>query len=182
MSPEVASLVVAVVSLVVAVVATAAAIVAIRRDRADLRITAQAGAAGHHYLTIVNVGLRAVRVERLLVRRGRLSRWFGRLLRLDSASALSGTSERALPVVVQPASEAILHYSGHEYSEITDDPKAQMFIEDAAGRRYVVMGFATEWGFRLPPNDPYVGPTHWAAVGGEPEVPMPGPPDGDDPV
>jgi hypothetical protein len=62
-SPEIATLLVAVVSLVVAVMATWAAIVAIRRDRADLRITAEIGAAGHRHLTVVNVGLRPVRVE-----------------------------------------------------------------------------------------------------------------------
>jgi len=68
-SREDANLIVAMAGLFVALVATGAAIYAIRRDRADLRVTTSDAAAGNRWVTVVNVGLRPVRIERILVRR-----------------------------------------------------------------------------------------------------------------
>src|SRR5450759_3046183 len=101
--------------LFVALVATGAAIYAIRRERADLRVTTSDAAAGNRWVTVVNVGLRPVRIERILVRRWRLVPRLGKVVALHASVVPAGGPEEPLPTVVQPAADVALHYAPAEY-------------------------------------------------------------------
>jgi hypothetical protein len=141
MSREDANLAIAVLSLIVAVVATWVSLTAIRRDRADLRVTSEDAAVGNRYLTVVNVGTRPVRIERLLVRRWRLVRLVGGTISTPGwalPNLEAGVQEEELPAVIHPAASTILHYAVPEFSDWADGYKWEVLVEDAAGRRYGV--------------------------------------------
>jgi hypothetical protein len=55
-------------SLTVALVALAVSVLAIRRDRASLIVRQADAAAGNRYVTVVNVGLRSVRLVHVVTR------------------------------------------------------------------------------------------------------------------
>lgn len=151
-SREDANFAIAILSLIVAVVATWVSVTAIRRDRADLRVTSEDTAAGNRYLVVVNVGTRPVRIERLLVRRWRFVRWFGDTIPTPG-SALprlkAGAREETLPTVIHPAAAMILHYGVPGFSDWVRRYKWEILVEDAAGQRYGVpyspgVGFGPE--------------------------------------
>ncbi len=149
MSREDANLIIAAAGLFVALVATVSAIYAIRRDRADLRVTALDAGAGNRWVQVVNVGLRPVRIERMLVRRRWLVPWFGKATAIEALVMLAGDQEVPLPAVVQPAAEVSLHYWPAEYAEIVGDHESDIVVEDASGRRYPIRDAAL--GVRLGP-------------------------------
>lgn len=138
MSREDANLIIAAAGLIVAMAAMWAGVYAIRRDRADLRVTAQDAAAGDRYLIVVNVGMRPVRIERLLVR------WWGITPRLSKTMSLQasvfnpGRPDEPLPTVVEAAAAVRLHYAPAEYWEVVGQHRHDILVEDAAGRRYPI--------------------------------------------
>lgn len=132
-----ASLIIAVASLAVAVFATATAIYSIRRDRADLRATAADAGAGNRYITIVNVGIRPVRIERVLVQGWRLVWLFGSSRELRAFVIGTDGAER-LPVVIAPAADVVINYGAEEYETFVHGRRGELVIEDAAGRQYRV--------------------------------------------
>lgn len=97
-----------------AVFATATAIYSIRRDRAGLRATAADAGAGNRYITIVNVGIRPVRIERVLVHVWRLAWFFGSSYELRAFVIGTDGAER-LPVVIAPAADVVINYGAGEY-------------------------------------------------------------------
>jgi hypothetical protein len=137
-SREDANLIIAMAGLFVALVATGAAIYAIRRDRADLRVTTSDAGAGNRWVTVVNVGLRPVRIERILVRRWRLVPRLGKVIAIGASVMRAGGQEEPLPTVIQPAAEVSLHYWPAEYGEFVGPHEPDLLVEDASGRRYAV--------------------------------------------
>lgn len=155
MSREDANLIVAVASLVVACFATWAAVYSIRRDRAELRVTSTDAAAGNRYLIVVNVGLRPVRIEQLVVRTWRVAKWWSKLLPIHVLVAdrlEAGMRERELPVVIPPAGEFVMHYGAAEIGQLTGMASYELLLEDAAGRHFSVKP-AVRVRRGLPPGD-----------------------------
>jgi hypothetical protein len=137
-SREDANLVIAVSGLLLAVVATAAAIYAIRRDRADLRVTAFEAALANRYVTVVNVGLRPVRIERVLEYRWSVVPLFGTAVSVNASVASVDADERPLPAIIQPADAVSLHYWPRDDGDFVRERKSYIVVEDASGRRYPV--------------------------------------------
>lgn len=118
-----------VAQLAIALTALAAAIYAIRRDRPVLRARWASGAAGTVIVSIVNVGLRAVRVERLIRREG----WI-RPRDRDYSSWTSILAVTPLPVIVEPGHEVIVPIANEDMYPT----RGRWFLEDAAGRRHAI--------------------------------------------
>lgn len=134
-------MVIAILSLIVAVVASWVSVTAIRRDRADLRVTAEDAAAGNRYLLVVNVGTRSVRIERLIVHRWRFLRRFGDVSPTPGWAMprlAPEVSEEELPTVIHPAAAMILHYGVMGFGDWVDGYHWEILVEDGAGRRYGV--------------------------------------------
>jgi hypothetical protein len=151
-SREDANLAITTLSLFVAVVATWVSVTAIRRDRADLRVTAEDAAAGNRYLSVVNVGTRPVRIERLIVHRWRFLRRLGDVSPTTGwamAKSEAAVQEDELPTVIHPASAMILHYGVHGFGDWVTGYRWEILVEDAAGRRY---GVRYAPGFNLGPE------------------------------
>ena len=134
-----ANLIIALASLFVAAVAMWAVIYAIRRDRGELRVTGTDAAAGNRYATVVNVGLRPIRIERMVILR---PRWIlprpREMIDLPSSAMNSQDYvESELPVVVEPAQDVILHYWPMPIG-IFLGPRDDIAVEDAAGHLYVM--------------------------------------------
>jgi hypothetical protein len=123
-----------VASLVVALVALAVSVLAIRRDRAFLIVREADRAAGTHYLTVVNVGLRAVRINRVVMRRRRW-RPGGTLFDVSAAAHLHQREGGAdvmheLPFALEPAAEAVVAIPGPALDKLGP----HIGVEDASGR------------------------------------------------
>lgn len=134
-SREDANLAVAVLGLFVAAIAS---VYAIRRDRADLRVTSEDAGAGNHWLIVANVGTRAVRIERLMVRRWRFLRSFGSMRPIQGFVLRSHRKEEHLPTAVHPAASVLLHYHMGEFADFVTRRNYEIVVEDAAGRDYRV--------------------------------------------
>jgi hypothetical protein len=138
MSREDANFVIALTGLALALVATGAAIYAIRRDRPELRVTAIDAALANRYVTVVNVGLRPVRIERVLECRWTSVPALGTSVVLGAGVVTPGGGAGTLPAVVQPAEAVSLLYWPRDDGEFVRGYRAYLAVQDAAGRRYRV--------------------------------------------
>lgn len=123
--------------ITVALIALGLALYAVRRDRADLRVRFADGAAGTFILSIVNVGLRPVRVERLVRKHG----WIWRQEDDHTSWQRELAGVTTLPTIVEPAHEIFVavgneaNYSGNHRWQRSH---GRWELIDAAGKHYRV--------------------------------------------
>jgi len=121
-----------------ALIAAVASVYAIRRDRASLRVWEDHAMAGQWSLTIVNVGLRPVRVISLFARRHRWGVWEQRL---DCWFMVQQPDDDfVFPRVFEPGDQLLLLMFPLPDPEVWGTPEAQ----DAERKR--------QEGRRLPPG------------------------------
>ncbi len=141
--------------LAIALIALAVAVYAVGRDRAVLRARWVDGAAGTVIVSIVNVGLRPVRVERLIRREG----WL-RAHDLDYSGWTMALDVTQLPAIVEPGHEVILPIANEEMYP----SRGRWFLVDAAGRRHRIEPASPD--FIPTPEDADMEPSSEAARDG----------------
>ena len=111
----------------IALVALGVAVYAIQRDRANLRVRYLEPAAGSQYASVVNIGLRAVRLEELVLEGGLA----------PGAQRGPIVNKASLPVILEPGHEFLLQVpNAANYGRTGRD--ARWVVVDASGRRYRV--------------------------------------------
>ncbi len=116
--------------LVLAITGLAVAIYAVRRDRAVLRSRFVDAAAGTLIVSIVNVGLRPVRIEQLVRREG----WIHRRDRdYPWSDAMEGVTT-PLPVIVEAGHEIRVSIANSGFIP----GHGRWCLVDAAGRRHTI--------------------------------------------
>ncbi len=121
------------VSLAVALVALLVSAFTVWRDRGDLVVVEADAAAGSRYLTVVNVGLRSVRVTNIATRRHRWWVWVTPTGLTGWAGIVGPDCAARLPVVVEPAAEVVLQIPNPANFGLPEGPFA---VIDASGRFY----------------------------------------------
>lgn len=117
--------------LAVALVALVVSAFAIKRDRAYLIVREADAAAGSRYLTVVNVGLRPIRIVNVVTRPHRWLGWETSTDLTDWSAVVGDEGGARLPVVLEPAAEVVLQIPNPEMLGLPDGPFA---VIDASGR------------------------------------------------
>jgi hypothetical protein len=118
-------------SLAVALVALVVSAIAIRRDRAYLVVRATDAAAGSRFTTVVNVGLRPIRIVRVVTRPRRWTLWVTPTDLTDWSGIAGDDGGARLPVVLDPGAEVVLWTPNPAMLGLPDGPFA---VIDASER------------------------------------------------